>query len=132
MHAADWRSWSVLGDALAAGPVAERLQARRKEAELAPAEPVALYELARDLARAGEPQEAAAHALQLLRIAPFAPQTHETVALVAMKLGICADALRAQQRAIDTLSDQASPQARAEREQVLADYQRQCAAPPSP
>jgi tetratricopeptide (TPR) repeat protein len=130
MHAADWRAWSVLGDALAAGPVAERLQARRKEAELAPAEPVALYELARDLARAGEPQEAAPHALQLLRIAPYAPQTHETVALVAMKLGICADAVRAQQRAIDTLSDRASPKARAEKEKVLADYQRQCAAPP--
>lgn len=130
MHPADWRAWSALGDALAAGPVAERLQARRREAELAPAEPVALFELARDLAEAGEPREAAPHALQLMRIAPYAPEAHETVALVAMKLGICVDALRSQQRAIDTLSDRTSPKVRADKEKVLAGYQGQCAAQP--
>jgi hypothetical protein len=97
--------------------------------ELGPGEPVPLWELARDLAAAGLPREAVPHTLQLLRIAPYSPAVHETTALVAMKLGICVDALRSQQRAIDTLSDRASPKARAEKEKVLADYQRRCSAP---
>ncbi len=128
-HPGDWRSWSLLGDALARGPKEEFLAARRKAVEVAPGEPVALRELARDLAAAGEPKEAAPPALALLKIAPWAPATHETVAQVAMALGLCPDALRAQQRAIDTLSDRASQKARTEKEKVLAGYQERCAAP---
>ena len=130
-HPADWRSWSALGDALARGPRAEFLAARRRAVEVAPSEPVALRELARDLAAAGLAKEAAAPTLALLKIAPWAPATHETMAQVAMSLGLCADALRAQQRAIDTLSDRSSPAARAEKEKVLAGYQQRCAAAPA-
>jgi len=48
-----------------------------------------------------------------------------------MSLGLCADALRAQQRAIDTLSDRSDPAARAAKEKVLAGYQQRCAAAPA-
>jgi len=91
---------------------------------------VPLRELARDLAAAGLAKEAAAPTLALLKIAPWAPATHETMAQVAMSLGLCADALRAQQRAIDTLSDRSRPEARVEKEKVLASYQQRCAAAP--
>ena len=128
-HPGDWRSWSALGDALEKGPRDEFLAARRKAVEVGPSEPVALRELARDLAAAGEPKEAAAPALALLKIAPWSPATHETVAQVAMALGLCPDALRAQQRALDTLSDRATPEGRTEKEKVLAGYQQRCAAP---
>jgi tetratricopeptide (TPR) repeat protein len=128
-HPKDWRAWSNLGDALGKGPAGERLAARRRELELAPDEPVALHELARDLSAAGFPEEAAPHALRLLRIAPYSPLVHETVASVAMNLGLCVDGLRSQQRAIDTLSDRASPQAREHQETILAGYQRRCAGP---
>ncbi len=121
-HPGDWRAWSALGDALEKGPRDEFLAARRKAVEVGPAEPVALRELARDLAAAGEAKEAAAPALALLKLAPWSPATHETVAQVAMSLGLCADALRAQQRAIDTLSDRATPEGRIEKEKVLAGY----------
>jgi tetratricopeptide (TPR) repeat protein len=131
-HPGDWRAWSALGDALQGGPREELLAARRKAVEVGPTEPVALRELARDLAAAGEAKEAAALALALLRVAPWSPATHETVALVAMKLGLCADALRSQQRAIDTLHDRAPPKAREEKERVLAGYARACAAQPTP
>lgn len=130
-HPGDWRAWSALGDALEKGPRDEFLAARRKAVEVGPSEPVALRELARDLAVAGEAKEAAAPALTLLRIAPWSPATHETVAQVAMSLGLCADALRAQQRALDTLSDRTSPEARGEMEKVLAGYQQRCTAPPA-
>jgi hypothetical protein len=46
-----------------------------------------------------------------------------------MSLGLCADALRAQQRAIDTLSDRATPEGRIEKEKVLAACAQRCAAP---
>ncbi len=128
-HPDDWRAWSTLGDALAKGAPTELLAARRKAVEVGPAEPVALQELARDLAAAGQAKEAAQPALALLKLAPWSPVTHETVAQVAMGLGLCADALRAQQRAIDTLSDRASAEGRAKGEQVLAEYQKKCAAP---
>ncbi len=131
-HPGDWRAWSALGDALAKGPREEFLAARRKAVEVGPSEPVALRELARDLSAAGGAREAAAPALTLLKLAPWSPATHQTVAQVAMALGLCADALRSQQRAIDTLSDRASPSSRAEMETVLAGYARQCAAQPSP
>jgi hypothetical protein len=128
-HPDDWRAWSVLGDALARGPREEFLSARRKAVEVSRSEPVALHELARDLAAAGEPKEAAGPALALLKVAPYSPTTHETVAQVAMSLGLCADALRAQQRAIDTLSDRASPETRIEMEKVLARYAGRCSPP---
>ena len=128
-HPGDWRAWSALGDALERGPRDEFLAARRKAVEVGPSEPVALRELARDLAAAGEAKEAAAPALALLKLAPWSPATHETVAQVAMSLGLCADALRAQQRAIDTLSDRATPEGRIEKEKVLAGLQQRCAAP---
>jgi hypothetical protein len=131
VHPGDWRSWSVLGDALARAPPAERLAARRKAVELAPGEPVALFELARDLADSGDARGAAPHALALLRIAPYSTEVHETVARVAMDLGACADALREQQRAVDTLPDGAPSKARAARESRLAEYQARCAAPPT-
>jgi hypothetical protein len=131
-HPDDWRAWSILGSALGSRSVEERLAARRRAVELGPDEPVALWELARDLSAAGLSREASAPALRLLRTAPYSPLANETVASVAMMLGLCTDALRSQQRAIDTLSDRASPKARAEKEQVLADYQRRCAAQPPP
>ena len=123
----DWRAWSLLGSALGAGGAEERLAARRRAVELGPDEPVALWELARELASAGLPREAASLALRLLRIAPYSPRSNETVAAVAMRLGLCVDALRSQQRAIDTTSDHASASSRESREKVLADYQRRCA-----
>ncbi len=128
-HATDWRAWSALGDALSRGPADERIAARRRAAELAPQEPVALHELARDLAEAGQAKEAAAPALALLRIAPYSPLVHETVASVAMKLGLCPDALREQQRAVDTTSDASPEKVRDDRLARLADYQKQCASP---
>ncbi|MGA8890780.1 MAG: DUF1570 domain-containing protein [Anaeromyxobacteraceae bacterium] len=128
-HPADWRAWSLLGDALAKGPREEFLSARRKAVEVAPSEPVALQELARDLSAAGEAREAAGPALALLKLAPWSPTTHDTVAQVAMSLGLCADALRAQQRAVDTLSDRAPPEVRVEKEKALAGYQQRCTAP---
>jgi len=101
--------------------------------DLAPDEPLAVYQLARELVVAGRANEAAPLALQMLRIAPYSPLVHETVASVAMQLGLCVDALRSQQRAIDTLSDLAPPRARERRERVLAEYQQRCsAAPPAP
>jgi hypothetical protein len=97
--------------------------------DLAPDEPLAVYQLARELVVAGRANEAAPLALQMLRIAPYSPLVHETVASVAMQLGLCVDALRSQQRAIDTLSDRATPEGRIEKEKVLAAYVQRCAAP---
>jgi hypothetical protein len=131
-HPSDWRAWSLLGDALARGPREEFLAARRKAVEVGPSEPVALQELARDLSASGEAREASGPALALLKLAPWSPTTHETVAQVAMSLGLCADALRAQQRAIDTISDRASPEMRIEKEKTLATYVQRCAAPAAP
>ena len=130
-HPADWRAWSLLGGALGAGSTEERLAARRRAVELGPDEPVPLRELARDLAAAGLSREAVPHTLWLLRIAPYSPEAHETIALVAMKLGICVDALRSQQRAIDTVSDRSPREARERQEGKLTEYERQCAARPS-
>jgi hypothetical protein len=48
-----------------------------------------------------------------------------------MTLGLCADALRAQQRAIDTSPEHLPAAARERRETVLADYRRRCAQLPS-
>jgi tetratricopeptide (TPR) repeat protein len=132
-HPTSWRAWSALASALRRDEGEERLAARRKAVDLAPDEPLAVYQLARELVAAGRAKEATPLTLQLLRVAPYSPLVHETVASVAMQLGLCVDALRSQQRAIDTLSDLAPPRARERRERVLAEYQERCStAPPAP
>jgi len=130
-HPEDWRAWSALGNSLGPGTGAERLAARRKAVALAPEEPLALLLLARDLEAANLPEEAAPHALRLLRLAPYASVVHETMASVAMRLELCDAALRSQHRAIDTLSDRAPPQSRATAERLLGEYERRCTARPT-
>jgi tetratricopeptide (TPR) repeat protein len=130
-HPEDWRAWSALGNSLGPGTGAERLVARRKAVALAPEEPLALLLLARDLEAANLPEEAAPHALRLLRLAPYSSAVHETMASVAMRLELCDAALRSQHRAIDTLSDRAPPRSRATAERLLGEYERRCAARPA-
>jgi tetratricopeptide (TPR) repeat protein len=130
-HPDDWRAWSLLGNALGPENLEERLSARRRAVEFGPDEPRALWELSRELATAGLAREAVSPALRLLRIAPYSPLANETLASVAMTLGLCADALRAQQRAIDTSPEHLPAAARERRETVLADYRRRCAQLPS-
>jgi tetratricopeptide (TPR) repeat protein len=131
VHPEDWRAWSALASSLGPGTGAERLAARRKAAALAPEEPLALLFLARDLEAASLPDEAAPHALRLLRLAPYSSVVHETMAAVAMRLDLCDAALRSQQRAIETLSDRAPAQSREAAERLLGEYVRRCAARPS-
>ena len=128
IHPEDWRAWSALGSSLGPGAGVERLAARRKAVALAPEEPLALLLLARELEAANLPGEAAPHALRLLRIAPYSSAVHQTMASVSMRLDLCDAALRSQHRAIDTLSDQASPPSREAAERVLSEYERRCAA----
>ena len=125
-HPEDWRSWSVLAGALPDDARTERLEARRKAIALAPDQPLALLELAAELTSAGVAREAAPHALRLVRIAPYSPVAHEMLAQVAMGLGQCADAVRSQQRALDTLPDATPTATRDAEERKLAAYQKAC------
>jgi tetratricopeptide (TPR) repeat protein len=127
-HPDDWRAWSALAGALPLDAHTERLEALERALALAPGQPVALLELATELVAADRAKEAAPHALQLVRIAPYSPIAHEMLAQVAASLGLCVDAVRAQQRALDTLPDAMPTAARDAEERKLAAYQAQCVA----
>jgi tetratricopeptide (TPR) repeat protein len=129
-HPEDWRAWSALAAALPSDARTERLEALRKSLALAQGQPLPLLELAAELADTGMAEEAAPYALQLVRVAPYSPVSHEMLAQVAISLGRCADAVRSQQRALDTLPDGTSAATRDSEERKLAAYQRMCVADP--
>ncbi len=130
-HPGDWRAWSVLGDALPAASTEEKLAARRKAAELAPEEPTALVELARDLAAAGRAREAAPVALRARQVAPYSRAVHEAVADVALGLGLCPDAAGAEKRAMDVLGDAASAEEQDRMRKRLAEIESTCSGGPA-
>jgi Flp pilus assembly protein TadD len=118
----DWSAWFLLGDALEdAGDLAESEAAYRKAAALNDDNAPTQNNLAWVLATSGRPAEALPFARRAVELAPWDPNTVDTLALVMDGLGSCPDALRLQRRASDLLQDE-NDEIRAH----LVDYERRC------
>jgi tetratricopeptide (TPR) repeat protein len=128
-HPDDPRAWTFLASALR-GPdaSAEREAAYRRAVELAPANPAALHNLAQELLGAGRSGEALPIARQSAQLAPWSPPLLAGYAAVLSDLGRCAEARSVQQRALDSLPERASADARRELSAGLERYAAQCRA----
>ncbi|HSD20001.1 MAG TPA: hypothetical protein VLC54_08185 [Anaeromyxobacter sp.] len=126
-HPLDPRAWTFLASSLD-GPdgAAEREDAFRRAAELAPGNAAALHNLASELLAQGRSGEALPVARRAVHLAPWSPPVLAGFAAVLSDLGQCAAALPVQQRAIEALPERVPEQARRAFEGRLDAYARQC------
>jgi len=148
-HPGDPRAWTFLGLALGgafterpggradepAPPVppaeaaraAEREDAFRRAAALAPENPAAVHNLATEIAAQGRPGEALPVARRAAGLAPWSPPILASLAAVLSELGRCAEALPLQERALDAWPEGAPEAGRLALEERRERYRAQCA-----
>lgn len=98
-HPGDWRAWSSLASALPDAAKQEKETALRKAVALNPDVARAQNELAWFLVTQGRAKEALPIANRALDLAPGNPAIIDTLAVVAARLGKCAEALVLERRA---------------------------------
>jgi tetratricopeptide (TPR) repeat protein len=147
-HPDDPRAWTFLGLALgertarsggagepAAPPptpreaarAAEREDAYRRAADLAPDNPAALHNLATELDAQGRPGEALPIARRAVELAPWSPPLLASLAAVLSELGRCDEALPLQERALDAWPEGGPEDGRRALEDRRDAYRAQCA-----
>lgn len=94
--------------------------------ELLPENDWLLYQMAQLRARQGDMKAARAHALAAVRKSPDNSAYLDLYASMEAALDRCAEALRAQRRAVEELPDKAPPSFAAALRQRLADYEARC------
>ncbi len=130
-HPDDPRAWSFLASALQGEAAAdERLAAYRTAAELAEGNAAALHNLAVELLAQGRSGEALPVAREAVRRAPWSPPLLDGYAAVLIDLGMCAQGIDAQQRALEVLPEQSNEAARQSLKERLGKYRAQCRLPP--
>lgn len=127
-HPDDPRAWTFLGHALLGDRrrAAEREEAYRRAAELAPQNPAALHNVAGELLSQGRSGEALPFARRAAQLAPWSPPLLAAHAAALSDLGRCEEAIPVQQRAVDALPELAAESARRGFSDRLAAYTRQC------
>jgi tetratricopeptide (TPR) repeat protein len=125
-HPDDPRAWTFLAGSLADHDRAEREEAYRRAADLAPDNPAALHNLAVELLEAGRSGEALPFARRAVGLAPWSPPLLAGYAAVLSDLGQCAQSIPLTQRALEALPDRASNAARVELRGSLTRYVEQC------
>jgi hypothetical protein len=125
-HPDDPRAWTFLAGALPEAAAEEREAAYRRAAELAPDNPAALHNLARELLAQGRSGEALPAARRAAGLAPWSPPLLDGYARVLSDLGRCEEAQAVQRRALEVLPENAGAAAREEIAGRLAAYGEQC------
>jgi tetratricopeptide (TPR) repeat protein len=134
-HPEDPRAWTFLAGALKGGEHdAERLHAYRTAATLADGNAAALHNLAVELLAQGRSGEALPVAREAVRLAPWSPPLLDGYASVLVDLGLCAQAVDVQLRALEVLPERAPESARQALKDRLHQLRVQCrmAVPPAP
>lgn len=129
-HPDDGLSWLSLAQALRPSPGAssEREQALRRATELLPDHPTAFNSLAWLLVQEGKPREALPLAVTAVQLAPWEPFYQDTLAACLAALGRCTEAVAAQARAVEGLTEQNTPRPQAEFRKRLETYEQTCQA----
>lgn len=128
----DWRAWLLLGQALdREKEAAEKEAALRKAVALNAGGATARNELAWLLVHTGRAKEALPHANAALDLAPWSAAIVDTLAVTALELGKCREALVLAQRALALVPDEANEQ-RARLVETLARIEARCPAPAPP
>jgi Flp pilus assembly protein TadD len=129
-HPEDGLAWLALGESLAKTPESRpaRAAAYRKVTELLPDHPQAFHALAIIELQEGRPAEGLPLALAASRMAPWDSAILNTLAVALAGVGRCTEAVAAASRAVDTLPEQSSTQARAFYEKRLAEVSTGCVA----
>jgi hypothetical protein len=109
-----------------AARAAEREDAFRRAAELAPENPAALHNLATEIAAEGRPGEALPLARRAAELAPWSPPILASLAAILSELGRCAEALPLQERALDAWPEGAPEAGRRALEERRDAYLAQC------
>lgn len=104
----------------------ERPRAIERAFELLPKDAWLLNQVAQLRSRQGDMQAARTHALEAVRTSPHDPTYLDTYATAEAALGNCAEALRAQRRAVEELPDKAPPAFAAAVRERLASYEARC------
>jgi tetratricopeptide (TPR) repeat protein len=121
-HPDDPRAWTFLAGALRGEEYdAERLVAYRTAATLAEGNAAALHNLAIELLAQGRSGEALPVAREAVRLAPWSPPLLDGYAAVLLDLGLCAQAVDVQLRALEVLPERSGEAA----SQALKDRLRQ-------
>jgi len=127
-HPDDPRAWSFLASALTReGDAAEREQALRRVAELAPDNALALANLAKELLARQRSGQALPLARRSALLAPWSPPIVELYASVLADLGQCSAALQAHRRAVDLVGERGLEAERAAMRRRLEEAERRCA-----
>ncbi len=128
-HPEDPRAWTFLAQSLRGpGAAAERVQAYRRAADLAPDNAAALNNLGGELLDQGRSGEALPVVRRAARLAPWSAVVLDRYAAALADVGHCADALRVQRQALDAIRE---PAGRGEGEGMrtrLEEYRRLCSA----
>jgi len=133
-HPEDPRAWTFLAGALKGEEHdAERLHAYRTAATLADGNAAALHNLAVELLAQGRSGEALPVAREAVRLAPWSPPLLDGYASVLVDLGLCAQAVDVQLRALEVLPERATESARQALKDRLHRIRVQCrmVAPPA-
>ncbi len=105
-HPDDPRAWTFLAGALTGDEnAAERLQAYQAAARLAEGNAAALHNLSIELLSQGRSGQALPVAREAVRLAPWSPPLLDGYAAVLADLGLCAQAVDAQLRALEVLPE---------------------------
>jgi tetratricopeptide (TPR) repeat protein len=132
-HPDDPRAWTFLAGALKGEEHdVERLLAYRTAATLAEGNAAALHNLSVELLVQGRSGEALPVAREAVRLAPWSPPLLDGYAAVLVDLGLCAQAVDAQSRALEVLSERSADPVRKALIDRLQQIRVQCRlAPPS-
>jgi tetratricopeptide (TPR) repeat protein len=126
-HPQDGRAWNLLAAQLAAkGEMKEVEQARKRAAELLPDDAGILNSLAWHYVQTHEPAKGLAAAQRAVALAPGDSAILDTHAALLFQLDRCPEALGLQQRAMDTLHENASDAMRQELYKRLQAYEAKC------
>lgn len=120
-------AWDLLADVHGAkGEVKEAEEARKRAAELLPADASILNSLAWHYAQTQEPAKGLAAAQKAVALAPGNSSILDTLASLLFQLDRCPEALGMQRRAMDMLHERTSESVRRELNQRLQGYHARC------
>jgi Flp pilus assembly protein TadD len=132
-HPEEGTAWLMLAETAAPDAKDEVENAIRKAVELLPDNASALNNYAWMLVQRGKAADAAAPAMRAATLAPFEPSILDTLAAVQAALGRCSEARASEARAVDSLPEAVSPEARQRYVKKLTEYETTCvpAGPPA-
>ncbi len=125
-HAASWQAWAFLASAVSSTEHCGREAALRRAMSLAPENAPLLNDLAWSLVEGGRAAEALPIAEMAGRLEPWRASVLDTYAAAAAATGRCEEAVRAEERAVDLMPEEASAGERAALEDRLERYRSGC------